>query len=109
MRPSRFLMVLFVSLALALITNPWTSAQTFTFTTVHSFNGTDGETPDYVVLTQGRDGWLYGTTYFGGANGLGVVFKKKVGGPGYIVLHNFSGPEGSNVNPRRSLSRHRLL
>src|SRR6266536_1219818 len=30
--------------------------------TIHSFNGTDGEFPQTMVVTQGRDGRLYGTT-----------------------------------------------
>jgi uncharacterized repeat protein (TIGR03803 family) len=46
-----------------------------TFTTLISFNGTDGSQP-VAGLAQGRDGNLYGTTATGGANnGYGTVFK----------------------------------
>jgi uncharacterized repeat protein (TIGR03803 family) len=48
------------------------SAQTFT--TIHSFDGTDGKLP-FAALSQATDGNLYGTTYYGGANGSGNVFK----------------------------------
>jgi uncharacterized repeat protein (TIGR03803 family) len=62
--------------------------------TIHTFNGSNGETPGVVVLTQGRDGWLYGTTCLGGADGLGVVFKQGSGAQN-VLLHSFAGPEGS--------------
>jgi len=46
-----------------------------TFNTLLSFNGSDGEFPTRAPLVQGLDGNLYGTTYGGGANGNGTVFK----------------------------------
>jgi uncharacterized repeat protein (TIGR03803 family) len=52
-----------------------------TFTTLHSFDGTDGGNP-WAPLVQGAGGHLYGTTNAGGANttacgglGCGTVFK----------------------------------
>ncbi|MGH9641084.1 MAG: choice-of-anchor tandem repeat GloVer-containing protein, partial [Terriglobales bacterium] len=48
-----------------------------TETVLHSFNpanGTDGSNP-YVGLVMDATGNLYGTTYSGGANGAGTVFK----------------------------------
>jgi uncharacterized repeat protein (TIGR03803 family) len=53
-----------------------------TFKTLFSFDGTDGIQPEYVVLVQGRDGALYGTTAGGGAYSYsgGTVFKVKDGG-----------------------------
>ena len=90
MRPSRFLLVMFVSLALALITAPSTSAQTLT--TLHAFIGPEGKIPQS-TLVQGRDGALYGTTWAGGPSGMGVVFRIDTAG-NYSVLHAFSGADG---------------
>jgi uncharacterized repeat protein (TIGR03803 family) len=45
-----------------------------TFTTLLSFDVTDGANP-VQVLVQGTDGNLYGTTGAGGANNAGTVFE----------------------------------
>jgi len=45
-----------------------------TFTIAHSFTGPEGASP-YAGLVQGLDNNLYGTTTYGGAYGLGNVFK----------------------------------
>jgi uncharacterized repeat protein (TIGR03803 family) len=45
-----------------------------TFTTLHSFNNTDGEYPS-ATLVQGTDGNLYGTTNQGGTNSQGTIFR----------------------------------
>ena len=72
---------------------------------LHSFNGTDGETPLGALIFDAV-GNLYGTTLNGGAHAKGTVFElsPKVGG-GWTekVLHNFSasGTEGST--PRSNL------
>jgi uncharacterized repeat protein (TIGR03803 family) len=63
---------------------------------IHDFNGTNGKNPASVVLAQGRDGRLYGTTGFGGSYGKGVIFKQRTAGTGLEVVYNFSGPDGSN-------------
>jgi uncharacterized repeat protein (TIGR03803 family) len=62
-----------------------------TETVLHAFakSGTDGQIP-YAGLIQGSDGNLYGTTYFGGANGLGTVFKVTLSGT-ETVLYSFAG------------------
>ncbi len=74
MRPSRFLVVMFASLAVLLLLVGGSPAQTVSV--VHSFNGTNGEFPQYVVLVQGRDGTLYGTADLGGAKGIGTIFRQ---------------------------------
>jgi uncharacterized repeat protein (TIGR03803 family) len=76
-----------------------------TLTTLYTFcsqrNCTDGETPEYGSLVQGRDGNLYGTTLNGGAFGYGTVFKITPSGV-LTVLYSFcyqaqSGcPDGAN-------------
>jgi len=45
-----------------------------TLTTLHSFDNTDGANP-FAGLVQASDGDFYGTTYNGGANNEGTVFK----------------------------------
>jgi uncharacterized repeat protein (TIGR03803 family) len=70
------------------------SAQTYS--TVLNFNGTNGANPFYVSFVQGRDGRLYGTTYSGGANGLGAVIRINLATKNSIIVHSFDGTNGSN-------------
>ena len=58
-----------------------------TFTTLHSFDGTDGAS-SWAAVVQGTDGNLYGTTYDGGSNGGGTVFKITLTGT-LATLYNF--------------------
>ena len=60
-------------LAICTLASIATSAQTFT--TLHSFNGADGQAPNNIFLVQGFDGKLYGTTEAGGAYHAGTVFQ----------------------------------
>jgi hypothetical protein len=70
---------------------------------IHAFNGSDGNLPFGVVTSSERTGAIYGTTYWGGVKGVGVVFKLTPHGSTYAesVLHNFKGnadgflPEGT--------------
>lgn len=64
------------------------------FTTLHVFNGTDGESP-YSGLVQGTDGNFYGTTSLGGANGDGTIFQITPGGS-LTTLHSFDGTDGAS-------------
>ncbi len=63
------------------------------FTTLYSFNGTNGASPVGDVLSLGTD--LYLATYGGGANGYGTVVKVSSDGTG-TVLHNFTGDHGGS-------------
>src|SRR5271157_1510663 len=68
-------------------------------TTLYNFcsGGTacpDGSSPEG-ALALGSDGNLYGTTYSGGANNDGTVFKITPAGA-LTTLHSFSGTDGAN-------------
>jgi uncharacterized repeat protein (TIGR03803 family) len=65
-----------------------------TLTTLHSFDGTDGSFPA-ASLVQATDGHFYGTTYYGGANGDGTVFKITPSGA-LTTLHSFDNMDGGN-------------
>jgi uncharacterized repeat protein (TIGR03803 family) len=68
-----------------------------TETVLHVFpkTGSDGEIP-YAGLIQGSDGNFYGTTYNGGANGLGTVFKVTPGGTETVVYSFAGGIDGEH-------------
>jgi uncharacterized repeat protein (TIGR03803 family) len=65
-----------------------------TLTTLHSFDGADGQFP-YAGLVQATSGSLYGTTLEGGAGGNGTVFEITPGGE-LGTLHAFDGADGAN-------------
>jgi uncharacterized repeat protein (TIGR03803 family) len=67
-----------------------------TLTTLHTFDGTDGNSP-IAVLVQATNGKLYGTTYGGGANNNGTVFSITPSGT-LTTLHTFDGTDGSGPN-----------
>src|SRR5207253_1413429 len=46
-----------------------------------------------------NDGALYGSTFWGGAFGLGTVFKLNKDGTGYQVLYSFQGPPADGLGP----------
>ena len=58
----------------AVVPNETIALPAQTFTTLHSFDGADGNGP-YAGLVQGTDGNLYGTTAWGGETHSGTVFK----------------------------------
>ena len=62
----------------------------------------DGANPDTAVV-QGADGTLYGTTFFGGTNDAGTVFKVNTNGGGYGVLRMFTKSGGDGQNPDAAL------
>ena len=62
-------------------------------TTLHSFNGTDGEGP-VAGLVQAANGNFYGTTVGGGVRGGGTVFEITPTGT-LTTLHRFNGTDGA--------------
>jgi uncharacterized repeat protein (TIGR03803 family) len=77
-------------------------------TVLHDFTGYvssteyDGSRP-IGVLVQGADGDFYGTTYTGGANNLGTVFKISSSGT-YTLLHSFAGVPTDGSSPIAGLT-----
>jgi uncharacterized repeat protein (TIGR03803 family) len=57
-------------------------------TVLHAFVGTDGDFPTGLLLDPA--GNLYGTTWAGGANNNGVIFKFDTAG-NFSILYNFTG------------------
>jgi uncharacterized repeat protein (TIGR03803 family) len=86
---ARTFFVLIVSVASVLAAADSSSAQSVE--TIYSFDNPGGVLPTYVFLTQGRDGWLYGTTSNGGGYGAGTIFKQQVAGNANVVLYTFHG------------------
>ncbi len=65
-------------------------------TTLYSFTGGNDGAQPYAALVQGSDGNFYGTTYAGGTNNLGTVFKISANGA-LTSLYSFTGTnDGSN-------------
>ena len=60
-----------------------------TFTTLHSFDGTDGYFPEVAVLVQGIDGNLYATVPDGGTNGDGGTVFKITPSATFTTIYNF--------------------
>jgi len=62
--------------------NEWDHTPSGTLTTLHTFDGTDGELP-YSTLLEGTNGDLYGTTEFGASSacseGCGTIFSLSIG------------------------------
>ena len=66
-----------------------------TLTTLYEFTGgSDGGAPATGLLLA-TDGDFYGTTYRGGVNGDGTVFKISPAGV-FTTLHSFTGSDGAN-------------
>lgn len=63
-------------------------------TTLHIFNGTDGEDPG-ASLIQARDGNFYGITQLDTGAGHGTIFRITPGGV-FTALHTLDGSDGGN-------------
>jgi len=74
------------AIVLAALTIPTAQAQTLTV--LHGFsaseNGADGSEP-FAGITFDQQGRIYGTTYFGGSHGIGVVYRLVHEGEGWVL------------------------
>lgn len=76
----------------------------YTNKTIKSFTGINGDGANPACkLIFGADGWLYGTTYNGGSNNVGVAFKLQTNGTGYSNLHTFSNVVTDSAHPLAGL------
>jgi len=87
------LIILAFTLALTLVTN--LPAQTFT--TLHYFTGSDGQTPFAGLILSSNT--LYGTTYGNGVSDYGTLFKMNTNGSNFTNLYRFTTVQynGSNA------------
>jgi uncharacterized repeat protein (TIGR03803 family) len=66
------------------------------FKLLHTFTNNPVGFAPIGKMIQGNDSFLYGTTFGGGSNNAGAVFKLDTNGNNYSVLHNFKGtPDGA--------------
>lgn len=68
------------------------------FTTIHAFTAMDGWQP-YGGFTRDNQGYLYGTTMFGGARNGGVVFRMDMAG-NETLLHAFTWGDRDGFLPQ---------
>ena len=60
------------------------------YAVVYNFDASPPQGQLPTCLIQGSDGWLYGTTLYGGSSTAGTVFKLQTSGTGYVQLYAFS-------------------
>jgi len=96
MKQIAFERFVFGLLGLALAAAPVAARAGNGVTVLHSFDYADGQYPEG-RLVQGNDGAFYGTTYAGGGNGYGEVYKVTADGA-FTILHSFAGPEGTSLD-----------
>jgi uncharacterized repeat protein (TIGR03803 family) len=71
-------------------------------TSLYSFTGGNDGAEPRAELVQGSDGYFYGTTYGGGTNGQGTVFRISTSGA-LTTLHSFTGGVFEGANPQAGL------
>jgi len=96
--PRRIALFFCFTFSLAVLSN---IARAQTLTVLHSFTGgNDGKYPT-AGLTMDRAGNFYGTTPYGGASDVGVVFRLSPAGSGWVLtpLYSFQGPPNDGEIP----------
>jgi uncharacterized repeat protein (TIGR03803 family) len=67
------------------------------FTVLHNFGGGDPNAAfPYSGVTEGPDGFLYGTAHIGGNLNKGTVYRIAKDGTGYSDIHHFNDSNGEN-------------
>jgi uncharacterized repeat protein (TIGR03803 family) len=106
-------LVFVLMLALAAVASQPAQAQSepaYTFSVLHTFNGTNGESPDGALITD-SEGNLYSTATYGGNagcvngggfSGCGTVFKLNKNGK-QTMLYKFPGSGADGANPNVGL------
>ena len=74
--------------------------ETKAFRLIHDFSHspTDGREPTG-PLSEGKDGFLYGTTSLGGSLGVGTIYKVKKDGTSFSLISSFTGVGGDGRGP----------
>lgn len=67
-----------------------TDGNGYNYTPVFELTGNDPR----AGLIQGTDGAFYGTTYYGGSNNSGTIYKIQADGSGFTNIHNFDNTTG---------------
>ena len=71
---------------------------------LHSFKSFAGDAQSPLgALLEGKDGVLYGTTYSGGSNGVGAIFKLAQAGTNYSVWRSFLSERRGRAEPARGI------
>lgn len=84
-----------VALTLLIASAGFGASPQYQLTTLATFNGTNGANPEGSVIV-GADGNIYGTTYNGGAQNDGTVFKIAAGTHLLTTLGTFNGGNGAH-------------
>jgi uncharacterized repeat protein (TIGR03803 family) len=93
--------------ALLLLAAPAATAQGYL--ALHSFDTALGASPIAPLLQNPADGFLYGTTFAGGAHSVGTVFKMDADGGNFAVLHDFNSTDGALPDAGLILASNGLL
>jgi uncharacterized repeat protein (TIGR03803 family) len=64
------------------------------YVTLHAFTTTEGVSPKGELLLA-VDGFLYGTTTSGGANGKGTIYRLSTDGTSFQKIYDFDGTKGA--------------
>ena len=104
--PHRTLLALLLPSLLFLSPNP---VRAQGYLVVHDFASALGANPHAPLLQNPGDGFLYGTTSAGGANGAGTVFKMDTAGGNFAVLHDFNTTDGASPESELILATNGLL